>query len=80
VTDPLLLSRQDELAARARNSTPAIVAKAAAVLAEVGDRDVALARIALHFAGQHPGAIALLAADAVLRLAELDSGAQVFCP
>jgi hypothetical protein len=72
VTDPLLIAQQDQIAAQARDNTPGIVAKAGGILAEVGNRDEALARIALHLVGQDRAAIAQLAADAVLRLAEQD--------
>ncbi len=61
---------RDQLAAAARDNTPVMVRKAATALAEVG-RDEALARLTIRLQHFPMCGLAALAADALLRLAEL---------
>ncbi len=62
----------DQVAAVVRDKLPGQIAMAGEVLDAVGDRDLALTRLILHFDGQHPGAVRVIAAAALIRLAEAE--------
>jgi hypothetical protein len=71
-TDPQTMASADQLAAATRDDVPKLINAARNVLAAAnGDRATALGAITVHFLTKmHPGGVAGVAADALLRLAE----------
>lgn len=70
MTSPRYAAAVDHLATAARDNTPLMVRRAGLTMAEVG-RDEALARLTIRLQQIPMCGLAALAADALLRLAEL---------
>lgn len=62
----------DQLSAAAREKMPTQIELAGKVLRNADDRDQALALLTVHFRDQPHSGVCVIAADALLRLAEAD--------